>query len=507
MYSIVIAFGIASVMLCIGMILRAKLKFFQHMLMPVSVIGGVLGFIFVNLVLTKYPLGGVSVKDFSSIVDVFFVMSFISIGLTGSKKKKEKKEAQPQDGKKKKKSGPVRGAIGMALIWCILYAIQPLTGILVITGVGKLFGIDPMYGILVPFAFCQGPGQASTYGKLFEYTYGFENAEMVSLTYAICGFMVAFLIGVPLAKYGLKKGLARNKSKINDAVERGYFVPEEQREPMGKSTFHSANIETVAAHFAVMGVCYLLALGMAKLVSYIPALGSTFSAMLFMWGMFAAYIVRGILRKLKIDYIINNAFQSRITGFLSDYLVVCAFMAIQVGVIGKWIVPILIVSAVSAILTFLVSLFFGQRLGSDHDFERVLGVFGTSTGTTPSGVSLLRMVDPKLQTSTAAELGMMNMAMILSTPTMLFITFAGLRMISLPIAAAGIFITIFVYLILLKVFGVWKKPTFTLRKGIISDGNEDGRENAFLQGYLHIQNEVDSTDTEEVEAMINKSWN
>ena len=91
MYSVVVAFGLASVMLCIGMAIRAKVKFFQHMLMPVSVIGGILGFILMNLVLSKYPVGGVSVTDFSNIVDVFFVMSFISIGLTGSKKKKNKK--------------------------------------------------------------------------------------------------------------------------------------------------------------------------------------------------------------------------------------------------------------------------------------------------------------------------------------------------------------------------------------------------------------------------------
>ena len=77
MYSVVVAFGLASVMLCIGMAIRAKVKFFQHMLMPVSVIGGILGFILMNLVLSKYPVGGVSVTDFSNIVDVFFVMSFM----------------------------------------------------------------------------------------------------------------------------------------------------------------------------------------------------------------------------------------------------------------------------------------------------------------------------------------------------------------------------------------------------------------------------------------------
>jgi ESS family glutamate:Na+ symporter len=467
--------------------------------MPVSVIGGIIGLVFVNLVLARVDLAGVSVSDFSSIVDVFFVMSFISIGLTGNKKKKETDKKE-----KAKSSGPVRGSIGMALIWCILYAVTPVAAVLVVNVVGKLFDMDAMYGILIPFAFCQGPGQASTYGKLFENTYGFENAEMVALTFAVFGFLAAFLIGVPLARFGLKKGLAKNKSRINAAVERGYFVQEEQREPLGKATFHSANIETIASHFAIMGVTYLLALVLAKAASYIPVLGSTFSAMLFMWGMFAAYIVKGIMRKLKIDFLINNAFQSKITGFLSDYLVVCSFMAIQVGIIGQWIVPITISSIVVALITFVICLYFGARLGSDHDFERVLGVYGTCTGTTPSGLSLIRIVDPRLQTPTGSELGVMNMAMILSTPTVLFITFAGLQMISLPAACGGMLVTILIYLILLKVFKVWRKPTFSFSKGRLFEGEEDNSELPFLRGYL--RNVAEAATPEMVETMVNNSW-
>lgn len=499
MYSVVIAFGIASVMLCLGMFIRAKVPFFRHMLMPASVIGGIIGFVIMNVMLNKIDVGGVTVQDFSNIVDVFFVMSFISIGLTGGKKKKKD---EPKDKTKKKGSGAVRGAMGMALIWCILYAVQPLIGIGITAIMGKTVGMDSMYGILVPFAYCQGPGQASTYGRLFEYTYGYENAEMVALTYAVLGFIAAFGLGVPIARLGLKKGIAKNKSKINSSVERGFFTPEEQREPLGKSTFHSANIETFAAHFAIMGVTYLLALGMAQVINLIPGIGPTFAAMLFMWGMFAAYIVRGGMDKLNISYLINNAFQSRITGFFSDYLVVSSFMAIQVGIIGKWIVPIIIVGIVECFATYIISMYFGQRLGSDHDFERVLGVYGTSTGTTPSGLSLVRMVDPKLQTSTGAELGVMNMGMMFSTPTMLFITFAGLHYISLPVACAGMFATIFIYLILLKVFGVWRKPTFTLAKGRLWEGEDNESETEFLKGYLRDRGVSNISD---VETMINNS--
>ena len=88
MYSVVIAFGVASVMLCLGMVIRAKVPFFRHMLMPTSVIGGLVGLILMNTLFAKVNFGGMTTTDFSNIVDVFFVMSFISIGLTGKKKNK-----------------------------------------------------------------------------------------------------------------------------------------------------------------------------------------------------------------------------------------------------------------------------------------------------------------------------------------------------------------------------------------------------------------------------------
>ena len=477
MYSVIIAFGVASVMLCMGLILRAKLKFFQKMLMPVCVIGGIMGFILMNLVMPHFK-AGFTVKDFSNIVDVFFVFSFISIGLTGSKKKKKKTE-------EKSSNGVIRGAMGMALVWCILYAIQPLVGIGITSVLGKAVNMDAMYGILIPFAFCQGPGQASTYGRIFQNVYGYKNAEMVALTFAVFGFIAAFAIGVPIAKIGLKKGLGKSKTKINDAVERGYFVPEEQRESIGKSTTHSANVESIAIHFALMGICYLIALGLAKIISFFPLLGPTFAAMLFFWGMMAAYIVKAVMRKFNCEYLINNVFQARITGFLSDYLVVCAFMAIQVGMIGKWIIPIIVVSVVDAVLTAVICLYFSARFGSDHDFERFLGLYGTSTGTTPSGVSLLRMVDPRLQTPTGGELGMMNMGMMFSTATMIFITLAGLKTLTLPVACIGMALSVIVYLILLKVFRVWKKPTFSLTKGRIHADGEEDDDSTFLRGFLN----------------------
>lgn len=48
--SFMMAFSLAGIMLCAGMFLRAKVPVFQNMLVPASVIGGIIGVILMNLV-------------------------------------------------------------------------------------------------------------------------------------------------------------------------------------------------------------------------------------------------------------------------------------------------------------------------------------------------------------------------------------------------------------------------------------------------------------------------
>ena len=44
--------------------------------------------------------------------------------------------------------------------------------------------------------------------------------------------------------------------------------------------------------------------------------------------------------------------QSKITSWTSDYLVVCAFMAVAFNVIGDWIIPMLVECAIMTVVTF-----------------------------------------------------------------------------------------------------------------------------------------------------------
>lgn len=447
---VMMAFGIASIMICLGMIFRAKISFFKKMLVPSSVIAGILGFIFMNFLWKYFGISEVNSEIYSSIVDNLFTISFISITLTQADKKNESKSV-------------FKGALGMGIIWCLLYSLTPVVGAGVIVIFGKYFQMDAMYGTLIPFAFAQGPGQAASFGQIFE-AYGWENAKMVALVFAAFGFLTAFFVGIPAVKAGIKRGIAKKCGQLEDSVQRGYLRKEEQTNYMVKDTTCSSNIETLSFHFALIGICYLLAILIAKVFSLLPGfLGNSMSGLMFMNGMYAAYIVKFVMKKLKIDFLRENILQTKITGWTADYLVVCAFMAISVEMLKSWIIPIVIEVLIIAGLTFLVCFYFGSRLGGENDFERTLGLFGTCTGTVPSGIALVRIVDPEFKTSTAVELGMMNLVMMLCTPSYIILLAMASGSMSFKLGMILLVGLSVVYLVLLKVCKCWGKKTYSWR--------------------------------------------
>ena len=466
--SIMMAFGLAGTMICLGMFCRAKIPFLRNMLVPSSVVAGVLGFILMN-VLAAIPVeltqtgGGeaaatnllqhvfrVSSNEFTEIVNHLFTVSFISISLTSIPK-----------GKGNDSKDIMKGAFGLGIIWCFLYALTPMVATGVLMLIGKPFEMDSIYGMMIQFGFCQGPGQAASFGAIFEAD-GHANAAMVGMAFASFGFISAFLVGIPAAKLGMKKHIVKHGDKLDEVTLRGYLRKEEQTEYMVKDTTVNSNLETLGFHFAVIGLCYVLAYFVGHLLDLIPGIGESLGSMMFMNGMIAAYIVRFIMKKLKIDYLIENTLQSKITGWSSDFLVVCAFMAVSVQIIWQWVIPILVVCLVTTAVTFIVCYYFCSRFGGSNDFERTLALYGTCCGTVPSGVSLVRIVDPNFHTSTAVELGACNLIMMLCAPIYFVILLLSNGTFGMMLTLGCLTACIVVYLILLKILRLWNKPTYKL---------------------------------------------
>ena len=86
MMEFMMAFGLASIMLCLGIFFRAKVSFLRSMLVPASVIGGIIGIIFMNVVLNAGIDIGTDSNMYTTIVNNLFTVSFISISLTSTPK-------------------------------------------------------------------------------------------------------------------------------------------------------------------------------------------------------------------------------------------------------------------------------------------------------------------------------------------------------------------------------------------------------------------------------------
>ena len=161
---------------------------------------------------------GTSSDMFTMIVNNLFTISFISISLTSS-----------PEGGGGTAGGVIKGAVGLGLTWCLLYALTPIVATVLILLAGKSVNMDAIYGMLIQFAFCQGPGQSAAYGAIFE-QYGWSNASVVAIAFSALGFIAAFLVGIPAAKLGIKKGIAKNCGKMDAKILKGYLSKEEQKE-------------------------------------------------------------------------------------------------------------------------------------------------------------------------------------------------------------------------------------------------------------------------------------
>lgn len=454
---VVMSFSWVGVMLLIGVLLRAFIKPLGEILMPACVIAGLIGFVFLNSISpdTEAALG-VSADGCGSIVGTFFTFAFISMGLTNVPKTEGVNASKEV----------FKGSVGMGCVWNILYTIQPFVGYGLLLIIGGLFSMAPEYGLTIPFGFDHGPGQAATFGALME-TNGLVDAKQVALTFAVIGFLLAFGVGVPVAKYGLKKGLASYPKDIDKAIKVGLYKKEGQKEVAGMNTTYNGNIDSLAFCIALTGLCYVICMPIGDaLMATNNQFLQIFGSMQFFIGMIVAWIVRFLMNKLNIKQYHDDGLQTRITGFTTDFMITAAFMSIQLSIIGKWLVPIIILSLAAGLVTFVICLFFASRIGGYFDFERFLGLWGTATGTCPSGIALIRIVDPELKTTAASEIGSMNTVMMVDSilvPLLISYAAHGIELSTIVIwftAIAG-------GSLLLSIFtgNVNRKATFNLFKG------------------------------------------
>lgn len=426
----VIAFAFMAAMLLVGTVLRARVPFLRNALIPASLIGGVVGF---GLLSLDWGLGYTS-ADFTAFTFHFFTLSFMSLVLTGS-------------AGSAKRASVVPGGSWLSVIWVMSLVLQALVGLGVIIGYNAVSGsrISEFLGLLVTHGFTQGPGQALALGGLWADA-GVEHAVGFGLIYASAGFIAAFAVGIPVARYAIRGGLASNRSARIDPEFLVGLMDSSSHLSAGRQVTHPANVDSLAFHLGILGVAYILTDAYLDFMQPLAAQGTfggvnfapVFSHNLFFFhGLVITVLLRALIDRLGLGGYIDDETQKRITGSSVDLMVVATLMSIEFAMLATYIVPIALICIAVTGVTAALCFGLGRRLASLR-IERALTVFGCCCGSTGSGLLLLRMLDPTFSTPIAKELAFFNVAILVTSFHVLM-----LMAPILPSLSLGVIVTVY----------------------------------------------------------------
>ena len=333
-----LAFAFLSVLLLMGVGLRARVGFFQRFLVPSCLIGGVLG-----LVLMHTGVLGIDTATVEAVAYHFFNISFISVGLT--------RDDYGSEHQAKKQM--IKGPAWMALMQGLTFPMQAVLGGLLVILLGW-FGVQlfPTFGFLVPLGFNEGPGQALSIGKVWEGV-GFADAATIGLTFAAVGYFFAFFIGVPLVNRGIRRGRAAfGPRQLPRDFLTGILNRQGTAESAGRLTIHSGNAETLAFQSALVGGVYGITYGIIQFLGgFLPAdVARMLWGFFFFFGLGVALVVKWAMQRLKIQRLADAGVQRRITGFSVDFLIVATVAAIELKIVWEYLLPISLIALVNGVI-------------------------------------------------------------------------------------------------------------------------------------------------------------
>ena len=303
------------------------------------------------------------------------------------------------------------------------YLIQGIVGI-AITMIAALFISDffKAAGMLLPFGFGQGTGQAMNYGMIYEGV-GFSGGKSFGLTIAAIGFLSASFGGVIHLNVMKKKGkikLSPESQMLNrEKIEGNDEIP--MQESLDKISIQIAFI------FVSYALAYLLMYGLGNAIS---GMKTTIYGFNFLLGVLCATIVKFITRFLRKTQLmhreyINNFLLTRLSNFFFDIMIVSGIAAIRLDILEEYWGIAIILGVAGLFVTYAYNRLVAKCLFKEYEEEQFLAMYGMLTGTASTGIILLREVDGDFKTPAADNLVYQNFpAIILGLPMLFLATFA-----------------------------------------------------------------------------------
>lgn len=425
-YSLMLDVGWISLLMVIGNVLRHKVKFiFQDLLLPAPITAGLLG-----LLLGPEVLGWINFSDAlgdytSLLIAVVFSSIAYSMEVGGSMRK---------------------GARNMWGFSTMMFTGQ--WGLFILLGVFlfmPVFETPNWFGMMLPVGFTGGFGTAAAVGGALEGV-GAEAASSLGFTSATVGTLAAIIGGVVAGNWGIRRGKVSHVPKeLPEELRRGYIRSVEDRPSLGRATTNPSAIEPLTLHLGFIVLTVMIAY---LINSAISSVWENVSIPLFAMSIVVGLIIRAIMNAVGANDYLDREAISTVSGAATDYLIAFGIAAIVPAAIASYWVPLLVLFVLGTIYCTFFLLWFPAEFFGERWIERGIFGWGWATAAVATGIAILKIVDPKLESGTLSEYGMayvgfgpFEIGMTVAAPIAVIYGFtAGLGWISLAIAV-GIYLT------------------------------------------------------------------
>ncbi|MBQ7284232.1 MAG: hypothetical protein IJW74_05240, partial [Oscillospiraceae bacterium] len=310
-------------------------------------------------------------------------------------------------------------------------------------------------GLLLPFGYGQGTGQALNYGNIYETQFGFVGGKSFGLTVAAFGFISAALGGVIHLNILKRKGKINwiNSEESTDDALSAEDVQAKNEIPM------QGSIDKMTIQIAFVLVAYLVSYFlMCGLGMLLPGMKSVIFGFNFLLGVLAATIIKTIvqwLRKTKLmgRQYLNNFLMTRTSNFFFDIMIVAGIAAIRLGIFQQYWAVLLIIGLGGALITYFYLGYVCRTLFPDYENEQFVAMYGMLTGTASTGIVLLIEIDGEFKTPVADNLVYQNFpAIVFGFPLMLLATMAPVKPLPTLVILAAFFVVMNIILFRSKIF-------------------------------------------------------
>lgn len=415
-------FAILLFGLLVANALKKGIPFLEASLIPTSVLAGILLLVF-SMIYDQFSdvklfdsavFNGSGYNYMEMITYHTLALGFIagSLKTTGGKLSKKRANEIFNTGVTTVSTYLVQAVVGMGITVIVAWVLP---------------GFFKAAGLLLPFGYGQGTGQAMNYGNIYETQFGFAGGKSFGLTVAALGFLSASFGGVVHLNILRKRGYIKTRKSQEGTITENEIQSLDEI-PMQES------IDKFTIQVALIALSYLVAYVLMWILgNLIPGMKAVIYGFNFLLGVLAATLVKAVLNFLKKKGIAkreytNNFLLTRASNFFYDIMVVAGIAAIRLDLIDDYWGILIILGVVGLMVTYAYNRFVANVLFKEYKEEQFLAMYGMLTGTASTGIILLREVDGDFKTPVADNLVYQNFpAIVFGFPIMLLATLAPVK--------------------------------------------------------------------------------